>query len=274
MILLNGRIITVTKFPNNEALIRDCITDVKDNNMIDFKFESNEDFLNLMFIKKHIDMNNPKAKTKLLMPYMPYSRMDRTEGKNIFTLKYICELINSLQFDEVEILEPHSEVCIALLDRVKITNMSANIVQDLMDKLKFKDGEDFLFYPDAGAEKRYIKQIKYNSVLSAQKERDFLSGNIKKMTITGELPTKPFRVIIVDDLCSKGGTFMLGAEKLKEIGATEIYLVITHCENTILDGDVLKTDLIKEVHTTDSIIDTKLIPQELLNNKLNIMKIF
>ena len=274
MILLNGRKMTVTKFPNNEALIRDCITDVKDINSIDFKFESNEDFLNLMFVKKHIDSIKPKAITKLNIPYMPYSRMDRTEGKNIFTLKYICDFINSLNFDTVIISEPHSDVCVALLDRVEVHNTTASIVANLIEKLKFKEGEDFLFYPDAGAEKRYSKQIKYGSILSAQKERDFLSGNIKKMTITGELPNKPFRTIIVDDLCSKGGTFMLGAEKLKDVGATEIYLVVTHCENTILDGDILKTDLIKEVYTTDSILNIKLVSQELINNKLNVIKIF
>ena len=74
----------------------------------------------------------------------------------------------------------------------------------------------------------------YGSILSAQKERDFLSGRIKKLTITGEQPNKPFRVMIIDDLCSMGGTFMLSAEKLKEIGATEIYLVVTHCEKTII----------------------------------------
>ena len=44
------------------------------------------------------------------------------------------------------------------------------------------------------------------------------------------------------------------AEKLKEIGAKDIYLVVTHCEDTIFDGDILKTDLIKKVYTTDSIL--------------------
>ena len=42
-------------------------------------------------------------------------------------------------------------------------------------------------------------------------------------------------------------------EKLKEMGAGDIYLYITHCENTILDGDILNGDLIEKVYTTESI---------------------
>ncbi|NRT27906.1 phosphoribosylpyrophosphate synthetase [Clostridium beijerinckii] len=38
------------------------------------------------------------------------------------------------------------------------------------------------------------------------------------------------------------------------MGATEIYLVVTHCEDTIFDGEILKTDLITKVFTTNSIL--------------------
>lgn len=58
----------------------------------------------------------------------------------------------------------------------------------------------------------------------------------------------------MDDLCSKGGTFMLTASKLKEIGATEIYLVVTHCENTVFQGELLTSDLITGIYTTNSIL--------------------
>ena len=117
-------------------------------------------------------------------------------------------------------------------------------------------GEDlFLVYPDAGAEKRYSKQINYNKILTASKERDFKTGRIKSLNISGNTEVnKGFTAVIVDDLCSKGGTFILTAEKLREIGAKDIYLVVTHLEDTIFDGEILKTDLIKKIYTTDSIL--------------------
>lgn len=39
----------------------------------------------------------------------------------------------------------------------------------------------------------------------------------------------------------------------KEAGANEVYLYVTHCENTIHSGTVLTDGLISRVFTTDSI---------------------
>ena len=48
---------------------------------------------------------------------------------------------------------------------------------------------------------------------------------------------------------------MLTASKLKEMGATQIYLAVTHCENTIFEGDLLSSDLITKIYTTNSILN-------------------
>ncbi|NRW37660.1 ribose-phosphate pyrophosphokinase [Clostridium beijerinckii] len=199
-------------------------------------------------------MDELNIKCNLIIPYMPYSRMDRTEGFTVFTLKHLCRLINNLNFEEVSIYEPHSDVCVALLDRVKVINMSAILAKDLLEKVEDKNDSVYLVYPDAGAAKRYGKQIEYEKILTANKERDFKTGFINKLEINGIVESKNFKAIIVDDLCSKGGTFILTAKKLKEMGATEIYLVVTHCEDTIFDGEILKTDLITKVFTTNSIL--------------------
>ena len=74
------------------------------------------------------------------------------------------------------------------------------------------------------------------------------------------LALSPMRLIvltldgtIVDDISSRGGTFYFSAKELKKLGANDIYLYISHCENTILEGEVLTSGLIKKVFTTDSI---------------------
>ena len=61
-------------------------------------------------------------------------------------------------------------------------------------------------------------------------------------------------ILIIDDICSKGGTFYYAAKELKEAGAANIYLYVTHCENTIHEGELLNSDLIKHIYTTDSIL--------------------
>ncbi|QAA31989.1 ribose-phosphate diphosphokinase [Clostridium manihotivorum] len=252
MIYLNNKKVQIKKFPNGESLINNegLVINSYDNE-IKLKFESDEDITQLIFLKNHLDELNKKS--NLIIPYMPYSRMDRTEGVTVFTLKYLCKLINSLNFDKVTIYEPHSEVSVALLDRVKVINMSQALTKELLKELNYEENL-YLVYPDAGAAKRYEKQIDYKKVLTANKERDFNTGYIKSLKINGEVKEKEFKAIIVDDLCSRGGTFILTAEALKDLGAKEIYLVVTHCEDTIFEGDILKNDLITKVYTTNSIL--------------------
>ncbi|WP_252247257.1 ribose-phosphate pyrophosphokinase [Clostridium sp. ZBS4] len=255
MLYLNGKKVEMRKFPNGESLIssENLIINEKVNE-IKLKFESDGDITKLIFLKGHLDEFNLRC--NLVMGYMPYSRMDRTEGITVFTLKHVCKLINSLDFENVYIYEPHSDVSVALLDRVRVINMSKELTKKALNEVKESEEEPiYLVYPDAGAAKRYSKQIEFGRVLTANKERDFKSGYIKRLDINGTLDNNRFKAIIVDDLCSKGGTFTLTAGKLREMGATEIYLVVTHCEDTIFKGDILKTDLIKKVYTTNSILN-------------------
>ncbi len=261
MIKINGIEIEKTIFPNNEIMIRTedikrCLDNYSEIDRITFKFENNSDIIDLFFITKTLkDMNR---KIELLITYIPYSRMDRTEGQTVFTLKYFTSLINSLGYNNIIVCEPHSDVSLALLDgEVEVVNSTAAITNELIQEFNFSPGKDYILYPDAGAAKRYSKQIKYPSVLVANKDRDFATGRINNMTIHSNdlIPYKPFRVIIVDDLCSYGGTFMLAAKKLREMGATEVYLAVTHTEDSIYNGEILKTDLIDKVYTTNSVLN-------------------
>lgn len=253
MLFLNNEKVEIKEFPNGESFItRENLKFLNDINEIKLIFQNDKDIMHLVFLKGYLDEKNLKA--KLILPYMPYSRMDRTEGFTVFTLKYLCKLINSMNFTMVTIYEPHSDVSVALLDRVEVVNMSKILAEELLNKLN--DENIYMVYPDAGAEKRYSKQIEYDKVLTATKSRDFKTGYIKSLEINGR-PKDEFTAIIVDDLCSRGGTFMLTASKLKEIGAKDIYLVVTHCEDTVFEGDLLDCDFIKKVYTTNSILSKK-----------------
>lgn len=260
MIKVNGYQIEVKEFPNGESLIKRRFADCRDKNFkVSLKFESDLDLIHLAMIKHEIDEVGGIA--TLQLPYVPYSRMDRTEGENVFTLKAICKLINGLNFKEVHILEPHSDVCVALLDRVVPYEYTIKTLlpKALKETNLDLNGNDYLVFPDGGAEKRYAKQVDCKNILTAIKHRDFATGDIKSLEIIGEAK-EGFNAIIVDDLCSKGGTFMLTANKLKEMGAEKVYLITTHCENTIFGGDVLKGDSpIETVFTTNSILNEQVL---------------
>jgi ribose-phosphate pyrophosphokinase len=267
MIKVNGTTVEVKKFPNGESLINLENVDIKRMNEVEFKFTTDADLISLMFVKNAIDDTIGVNKTHLICGYVPYSRMDRTEGFIVPTLKYVTRFINNLNFDSVTISEPHSSVTTTLLNRVRVSeSLSVMLCKHIMDKIKFTDN-DIILYPDDGAAKRYKNLIEHKNIMIASKVRDFLSGNIIGMTIDYEFPTEPFRVIIVDDLCCGGRTFITASEILKSHGAGDIYLAVTHCENTIYNGKILTTDLIKEVHTTDSILT------DLSSDKIHVLSV-
>lgn len=271
MIKLNGVNLPITTFPNNEIMIvakesngKDRLI-IEDTNVINFKFQTNEDLINLMFLKKHIDNVNPFCKNILDVGYMPYSRMDRTQGTTVFTLKYVCELINDLMFDKVLVNEPHSHVCVALLDRVQEITHIGSLVDLAKKDNGFNEREDFIYFPDVTAEKRQSEVLAPSNSLTGLKHRDFSTGEIVNLEVVGDLdkPMDGKIAIMVDDLCSYGGTFIKGAEKLRKLGFSEIYLVVEHCETSILNGKIFKTDLIDKVYTTNSIIFDTTITREL-----------
>ena len=110
-----------------------------------------------------------------------------------------------------------------------------------------------LFYPDEGAMKRYSAMCD-RSYVFGMKKRDWTTGEIKGLTVQGQTELiEGSTVLIVDDICSRGGTFYHSAKALKALGAGEIYLYISHCENSILEGEILTSGLIDRVFTTNSI---------------------
>jgi len=265
MIWLNKQPLEFTTFPNgetklNEQQINEILGGDSKALIITFKYQSDGDLIKLLFLKKYLD--KLKVNCNLHIMYMPYSRMDRSEGDSAFTLKYIAEFINNLGFYYVYVLEPHSDVTPALLNNCKSRFLSVDIFYDIKDKVNFNDNKDYVYYPDAGAEKRLSKMIGVPNQLVGFKHRDFQTGKITSLQVFGDIKEKGFKVIMIDDLSSYGGTFILGAKQLRELGASEIYLIVGHCEESIYKGEIFKTDLIDKVFTTDTILN------ESLNDKI------
>ena len=301
MITLNGTEIKFKTFPNGESFAdidRKIVNPMKNSNIILFEFKNDKDIFNLMCVKDFVDENWPAVPCHLIMPYIPYSRMDRAEEQRLFTLKTFAKLINSLNFTTVTVWEPHSDVSAALLNRVRVINKSACLALLAMrDEIKYssvsteyssrsffisekekelgKEKGIYFVFPDAGAEKRYSKQIKYPNILTCSKTRDFETGEIKKIKLNGYEKAQDCRVaIIVDDLCSRGGTFLGVASQLREYlpHLEKVILCVTHCENTIYEGSVLFGKEIDEVYTTDSIVKERKGERKFQCDKMKIIK--
>ena len=110
-----------------------------------------------------------------------------------------------------------------------------------------------LFYPDEGAMKRYADMV-HRPYTFGIKRRNWSDGKILGLDVVGNAEDLAGKdVLIVADICSRGGTFYFSAQELKNMGVNNIYLYVTHCEKTIFEGEIFKSGLISKVFTTDSI---------------------
>ena len=255
MIKINGEVVNVKKFPDGTLLLKEDVAyNFKDYReaTITWLFENNEELVTLIYIVKHLNSHGI-YNLYLNMPYIPNARQDRVKtSEDVFTLKYFAEVINWLDFDSVTVLDPHSSVSEALIDNIVIKHHD-EYVWEVIREVERDEDSILMFYPDEGAMKRYSGMFDRPYAFGIKK-RDWETGEIKGLDVSGMTNLiSGSKVIIVDDISSRGGTFYHSAKKLKELGAKEIYLYISHCENTILEGEVLNSGLIDRVFTTNSI---------------------
>jgi ribose-phosphate pyrophosphokinase len=259
MIKLNKQIIETGHFPDGTILMKQDVSDLTSlqSVKIEWFFENNEELITLIFLTKHLNANGIKD-VELYLPYIPNARQDRVKNnEDVFTLKYFAEVINSLNFKTVTALDPHSNVSEALIDNIRVEKPTRFIEATIKKITEAENETPSLFYPDEGAGKRYSGMIPLPYAFGIKK-RDWATGQIKGLDVAGDVDNiNGKNILIVDDICSKGGTFFFSAKKLKELGAKNIYLYITHCENTILCGELLTSGLIKRIYTTDSIFTAK-----------------
>ena len=267
MIQLNEHIISNDRFPDGTLLMKLPFSP-KPSNEIRWYYENDAELFKLICLVKSMREMYKGVRIDLFMPYLPNARQDRVKNpEDVFTLKYFCEIINSLEFDTVFVTDVHSNVGLALLDRVREIKPWGQI-HNALTKITFMETGDvmheareecyknlLLFYPDEGAMKRYSGEMGMPYIFGV-KDRDWKTGQIKRLNLAGDVSMiEGKNILIIDDICSKGGTFYHAAKELKEAGAANIYLYVTHCENTIYEGELLKEDsLIKHIFTTNSLL--------------------
>lgn len=254
MILVNRTPVNFTQFPDGTTSFR---LDTKDAVWfrIEWRYDGDHECMLLWHLVHHIRANNRMGvDIELVLPYIPNACMDRVKsGDEVFTLKWFAEFINTLNFRKVEVLDPHSNVAAALIDRICVKEPADNIRLAIERVMADTGDTDVLMcYPDEGAAKRYSDLMGREYVFGI-KHRDWRTGKIEGLELANSEKVAGRNVLIVDDICSRGGTFTHTAAALKEAGAKEIFLYVSHCESTIFKGSVLTDGQISRVFTTNSI---------------------
>ena len=249
MIHVNGELIEQHHFGAGELNIK-LFHCGREPVRITWNYESDEELFTLMSIRDYYDGYD----AYLYMPYLPHARMDRVKNSDdVFTLRTFARAINALNFKEVHVLDAHSNVGIALIDRCFNESPRAYI-QRVIDKLGYSKEHLCLFFPDEGAQKRYGEMFPDYPQAFGIKKRNWETRKIEGYMIVGEENLTGNHVLIIDDICSYGNTFIKAAEELVRHNVASVNLYVTHCEESINKGNIFKDSYIDNVFTTDSLI--------------------
>ena len=203
----------------------------------------------------------------VIYPYLPYGRQDRhTTPTSPFSLKNFADMFNSLGDYWMLTWDPHSTVYSAVF------NKSMYIPQHSLASKVLEESEkeyEFIIAPDAGASHKaweVAKALPYSDkvcVITATKDRDPSTGEVTGYMVPELLNFDDSPVLVVDDICDGGRTFVELAKHL----ATEYYeldLWVTH--GIFSKGvDVLRNAGYNHIYTTNSfeqgpLVDTYEVP--------------
>ena len=251
MIYVNGKGVTQDHFSAGELKIK---LQPSTREVIDimWHYENDAELFTLACIRHYFHSQH----CILYLPYVPHARMDRVKNpEDVFTLKTFASLINSLMFDKVVCWDVHSNVSLALIDRIENVNPMVWI-DEAIQLLGYSKKSLCLFFPDEGAQKRYGEMFPDYKQAFGIKKRNWETGKIEGFMIVGEENVKDKEILIIDDICSYGNTFTHAAGALLTAGAAGVNLFVTHCEDAISKGNIFKDGRIDRVFTTSSLFRT------------------
>lgn len=319
MISVNELEVKIEHYPDGTPRINLDVDDIPDFTdgatlyvHIRWKYENDAELMYLIMIKKHLDANLADVTYLLTIAFCPNSRMDRTHNDyEVFTLKYFCDVINSLNFSRVFVLDAHSNVSVALLNNCvnmnpqkyiqqaidEIKNENGTMVEvpvvaddtEIVDdneennavvpsepikELVFDDDRLVLYFPDYSASKRYSDMFPQYKYCFGEKKRDWDTGKILGIDIrTNGIDLENKVVLVLDDLISYGGSIHYGVQELMNYKPEKVYAYATHCENSVLDDE--KGTLIKDLenNTVEKLFTTdSLFTGE--HEKIKVMEVY
>lgn len=169
----------------------------------------------------------------LFAPYFPGMRQDRNpNGLTPLTVRVYAAVL-SQYFSHVTVVDPHSHAGVQVLDRYfegdVHTIYSTEFLADLITPSK---APSHVLVPDKGAVQRStaVAELFGARVVQAEKVRDFETGVLSGFSVPDlGLEMKPGnRILIPDDICDGGGTFLGLLAEIRKQTSAPVDLFVTH----------------------------------------------
>lgn len=216
---------------------------------------------NLMELLLMIDAAKRASARNIIavMPYYGWARQDRKDKPRVsIAAKLEADLLSVAGIDRVITMDLHADQEQAFFNLPVDHLYASSILLPYIKSLNLS--KLCIATPDVGGSKRantYAKYLQCPLVLCNKiRERPNV---VSSMQVIGDV--KGYNVVIVDDMVDTAGSITLAAKKMKELGATSVRAVASHC---IMSGPAAQrvTDsVLEEMVFTDSIPFTKDCPK-------------
>ena len=212
---------------------------------------ANDNLMELLLVIDALKRSSAKNITAVI-PYFGYARQDRkVVPRTSISAKLVSNLITKAGADRVVTVDLHSGQIQGFFD-IPVDNLFATPIFARHIKKKIKSKNIICVAPDVGGTERARALGKLLNVgLAIVDKRRPKPGQSQVMNVIGDVKSKT--CVIVDDIIDSGGTIVNAAKALKERGAKEVYVYITH---GVLSGEAvkkIKSSVIKNLVITDTI---------------------
>lgn len=242
-------IVVPTIFPDGTSQVWKLPKEIIDslNIKVTWYFEAERELIDLLSLKLLFEV---ETHIHLHIPFLPYARQDKNpSNESTYNLRVFADILNQAGFDLVTSIDVHNSK-----ETTRLINNFKNIqIDNFIKKSQSFIATDGIVYPDYGASIRYAY---HNEFITCNKKRDQKTGTITGHFIDGgTLDVKKCkRLLIVDDICDGGATFISIAKMLKKLNPKLfIDLYITH--GIFSKGKQVLLDAgIDNIYTTNSIL--------------------
>ena len=213
-----------------------------DSIVIESRFPTSQDLMEILLVYNAINESlNFQGSVTLLLPYLPYSRQDRAcypgEAFSLYVLARLIATQNRSK-DKIVTWDVHSEVAEKLFKQQSLNFINVS-TEDLLGRFLKKgvsfDPETVVVAPDKGARLRAslaARVIDCQEVCYAEKERNPDDGSITSIKfnpqVKGPSPFEGKHVLIADDICDGGRTFIELAKEIQKDNPASVTLYVTH----------------------------------------------
>ena len=243
----------IKRFADGEVYV-EINENIRGNSIFVVQSTSNPANDNLMELLICIDaLRRSSAKNiTAVIPYFGYARQDRkVVPRTSISAKLVSNLITKAGADRVVTVDLHAGQIQGFFD-IPVDNLFATPIFARHVKKNIKSKNIVCVAPDVGGTERARALGKILNVgLAIVDKRRPKPGQSQVMNVIGEVKGKT--CIIVDDIIDSGGTIVNAAKALKDRGAKEVYVYITH---GVLSGEAvkkIKNSVIKNLVITDTI---------------------